>query len=149
MSDFQQVASDVRGYFMTSWDALSNGVPTSTHAQPENDSEWKPPVDSNGEPEHWIRMTVEPADYDQGTFGAPTGGKYTFLGSFIVEIFAPIGSGSNTLDALVSDAQSILRGQKPNDIWITDPRPVLVGVVDDVFYKKNVEATLRHFETAV
>jgi hypothetical protein len=148
MSDYQQIAQDTRSFFITNWDALSNGVPSSTHLQPDNDPEWKPPVDSNGDPEPWIRVVVEPADFDQSTFGAPSGGKYVFLGSFIVEVFVSSGSGTYTLDSLLDDAINVLRGKTTNGIFISDPRPVRVGLVDEIFFKYNVEATLRHFETA-
>ena len=82
------------------------------------------------------------------TFGVPTGGYYDRAGSFIVEFLSPVNTGTSEIEGLVDSASSILRGQETSDITVSDPRPVRVGIVEDVYFKYNVEATWRHFEAA-
>jgi hypothetical protein len=148
MADGQAIAQALRSLFITAWDALSNGFPSATHLCPDNNPDWSEPKDSNGRPETWLRLTVEPATNDQVTFGVPTGGRYDRMGSFIVEILAPVNTGTSEIEGLIDSATVILRGQETSGIRIFNPRPVRVGIVEDVYYKMNVEATWQHFETA-
>ena len=148
MADYQAISQALRSFYITAWDALSNGFPSATHMCPDNNPDWTEPKDSNGRPETWWRLIVEPALNDQVTFGVPTGGHYERAGSLLVEFLSPVNIGTSEIEGLLDSSSNILRGQTTASVYISNPRVIRVGVIEELYYKCNIEATWRHFEVA-
>ena len=138
------ITNALRSAFRTDWTALANGVPVA----PDNNPNFKPPVDSNGDPLPWLRLTIEPAIEDQNTMGVLTGGKYLIEGNVIVEVFVSLDSGTGKAYGYVDDIVTILRGKNISDIHMLDVNIIRVGDIDGIWFKVNVAVLWRHFELA-
>lgn len=138
------VTQALRNDFRTDWTALANGVPVAG----DNNPNFQPPVDSNGDPEPWLRLTIQPFAQEQDTMGALVGGFYAHLGQTVVEIFVPLGEGSGRAHGFVDDVVSILRGQSISNVQMLDVDIIRVGDIDGVWFKLNVSVQWRYSEVA-
>lgn len=151
MADFGATADAIRTAFNSGWTALSNGV-VSLPDNLFNADEYPPgtpfpPVDGDGNPTSWIRPLMTPALMDRSTMGG-TGGKYLSEGIVVIEIFTPLNRGPGEAEDLCDDAIGILRNMNTNNVRVDDPHPIRVGIVDETYYKYNVEAKWLHFDVA-
>jgi hypothetical protein len=141
VADFNTAAAEVRSHFSTQW-ALSHTEPIAD----DNDPAYKPPTDGFGIPSTWLRHLIEPADYDQISMGADTGGSYKDEFTSIIQFFIPLGSSIPAAETLVSDAQIIMRGKTLANVILGSPLPVRVGVIeDDNWFQFNLETLATNF----
>jgi hypothetical protein len=141
-SSFTDIANSLRSTFYDAWVALANDVPCAI----DNDESFNEPIDANGDPLPWIRVSVRPALVDQLSMGATTGGTYLHDGFFEVEIFDSLGNGMGVLNQLADSAADILRGQTFDDVILDAPRLFSVGGIDKTYYKYLLSTSYRSFK---
>jgi hypothetical protein len=91
----------------------------------------------------WARCTVKHIDGKQRGFGGDGTKKYESIGIACIEIFAPVGTGLTTGDALASDAKRYLEGLRSSQVWYRNIRAADVGM-DGGYQKINIYADFSY-----
>lgn len=142
MSDYSQIADDIRLLFSTNFATTGNPAPIALPYDPG----FEEPKDSYGRPLSWVRINVEIITDIPVTFGKPTGARFEVDGVVVVECFSPLGRGPGENETLVSDVIASLRNEETAGIEFQGILAIPVGEVEDIYLKKNVEATWKHFD---
>ena len=142
--DISGYISEMLTHFSTEW---ASGGNTEEIAD-DNDPDYDPPNDANGNPLPWLRHTIEPAFSEQESMGPIAGGIYKEDGNSLIEIFVPLGDGIDDAKSLAQKVAVIMRGKKLTTVWLRAPFAVRVGQVDDTWWKYVVETPYTLFGTA-
>ena len=142
--DVSAYISELLTHFSTGW---ASGGNTEEIAD-DNDPDYDPPNDANGNPLPWLRHTIEPAFSDQKSMGPLSGGVYQEDGTSLIEVFVPLGDGIDDAKALAQKVTVIMRGKKLTTVWLRAPFVVRVGQVDDTWWKYIVETPYLLFGAA-
>lgn len=96
----------------------------------------------------WARLTILHDDSRQETLGPSGGRRFLRAGTVFVDLFAPIGSGTTTVDALATLARSIFEGVSFDGLRFPGIAIVReLGEDEFGFFQIQVEALFDYEET--
>ena len=142
--DFDSYVDEILDHFSTQWSVGGN----TEEIADDNDPDYDPPNDANGNPLPWLRHTIEPAFSEQATMGPTTNGVYKEDGNSLIEVFVPLGDKIDNAKTLAQKVAVIMRGVKLTTVWLQAPFVVRVGQVDDTWWKYVVETPYMILGTA-